>query len=46
MPHSSESPASDQVTVISLMLPAPDARQVAAIPSGQLSIVAEAAGGR
>jgi hypothetical protein len=38
--------ASDQVTVISLMLPTQDARQVAAIPSGQLSIVAEAAGGR
>jgi hypothetical protein len=37
---------SDQVTVISLQLPAEAARQVAAIPSGQLSIVAEAAGGR
>ncbi|MGH3825878.1 MAG: hypothetical protein ACRDQX_01690 [Pseudonocardiaceae bacterium] len=37
---------SDQVTVISLQLPAQDARQVATIPSGQLSIVAEAAGGR
>lgn len=32
--------------VISLMLPAQDARQVAAVPSGQLSIVAEAAGGQ
>jgi len=38
--------ASDQVTVISLQLPGEAARQVAAIPSGQLSIVAEAAGGR
>lgn len=37
---------SEQVTVISLQLPVQDARQVATIPSGQLSIVAEAAGGR
>jgi hypothetical protein len=37
---------SDQVTVISLQLPAEAARQVAAIPSGQLSIVAEATGGQ
>lgn len=37
--------ASAQTTVISLQLPAQGARQVAAIPSGQLSIVAEPAGG-
>lgn len=38
--------AGDQVAVISLQLPAQDARQVAAIPSGRLSIVTEAAGDR
>lgn len=36
----------DQVTVISLQLPAREARQVAAVPSGRLSIVTEAAGDR
>ncbi|HEU0089854.1 MAG TPA: SAF domain-containing protein [Pseudonocardiaceae bacterium] len=38
--------AGDQITVVSLQLPAPAARQIAAIPAGQLSIVAESAGGR
>lgn len=37
--------ASTQTTVISLQLPAQGARQIAAIPSGQLSIVVEPAGG-
>ncbi len=37
---------SDQSTVVSLQLPTASARQVAAIPSGQLSLVAVPAGGQ
>jgi hypothetical protein len=40
------SAAGEQVTVISLQLPAGEARQVAAVPSGRLSIVTEASGVR
>jgi hypothetical protein len=41
-----EAPASDQSTVVSLQLPAASARQVAAVPPGELSVVAVAAGGK
>lgn len=39
-------PGSDQSTVVSLQLPVSSARQVAAVPSGQLSLVAVPAGGQ
>lgn len=39
-------PGSDQSTVVSLQLPVTSARQVAAVPSGQLSLVAVPAGGQ
>lgn len=40
-----EGAGSDQSTVVSLQLPAASARQVAAVPPGELSLVAVAAGG-
>lgn len=39
-------PSSDQSTVVSLQLPVASARQVAAVPPGQLSLVAVPAGGQ
>lgn len=39
-------PSSDQSTVVSLQLPVTSARQVAAVPPGQLSLVAVPAGGQ
>lgn len=39
-------PSSDQSTVVSLQLPVTSARQVAAVPTGQLSLVAVPAGGQ
>lgn len=39
-------PANDQSTVVALVLPTANARQVAAIPSGQLSLMALSPGGQ
>jgi hypothetical protein len=39
-------PANDQSTVVALVLPTASARQVAAIPSGQLSLMALSPGGQ